>query len=149
MIYRSISGLVGAALRPLARGVARERLALDLPDLPRGAIWVHGASVGELNSARPVVAALAAVRPVVVSANSDTGLAVARGWGLPALRAPLDVPQAVGRFLDALQPSLAVTIENELWPNRAAALTARGIPQALIGARMSARSARSWQAQRP
>lgn len=144
MIYLSISGLVGAALRPLARGVARERLALDLPDLPRGAIWIHGASVGELNSARPVVAALAAVRPVVVSANSDTGLDVARGWGLLALRAPLDVPQAVGRFLDALQPSLAITIENELWPNRAAALTARGIPQALIGARMSARSARSW-----
>ncbi|KGJ19995.1 glycosyltransferase N-terminal domain-containing protein, partial [Paracoccus sanguinis] len=134
MIYRSISGLVGAALRPLARGVARERLALDLPDLPdlpRGAIWVHGASVGELNSARPVVAALAAARPVVVSANSATGLDVARGWGLPALRAwvpsPPNIPPPLGRRhpLGACHHPKIVVIDDALALSGGGALRAR------------------------
>ncbi len=39
---------------------------------------------------------------------------------------------------------MAVTVENEIWPNRAAALRARGIPQVVVGARMSARSAARW-----
>ena len=146
MLYRSLTSLVAAAARPAAAfdSVLRERMALDdLPALP-GAIWVHAASVGELNSARLIVAGLAAARPVLVTANSRTGRAVARGWGLAARLAPLDAPQAVTRFLDALRPALAVTVENEIWPNRSAALRARGIGQAVIGARMSARSARRW-----
>lgn len=146
MLYRSLTRLAGAAVRPAAAfdPALRERMALDdLPALP-GGIWVHAASVGELNSARLIVAGLAAARPVLVTANSRTGRAVARGWGLAARLAPLDSPQAVTRFLDALRPALAVTVENEIWPNRSAALRARGIGQAVIGARMSARSARRW-----
>lgn len=147
MIYRSISGLTGAVLRaaaPLSGDALRERLVLDPPQAGDGAIWVHGASVGELNSARAVIEALARVRPVVITANTATGCAVARNWGMAARLAPLDVPGAVARFLDAVRPVLAVTIENEIWPNRAAALRARGIAQAVIGARMSERSARGW-----
>mgnify|MGYP002649309307 CR=1 FL=1 len=68
-----------------------ERLGIATVARPPGdLVWLHGASVGELNSARPVVAALAAVRPVVVSANSDTGLAVARGWGTGKIEARPD-----------------------------------------------------------
>ena len=147
MIYRSLSTATEAALRlvaPLADAALRERLVLDRPGLPRGAIWVHGASVGELNSARVVIQRLAARHPVLVTANTVTGRSVAQGWGLPARLAPLDGPGTVRRFLDAAAPRLAVTIENEIWPNRAAALRARGVPQAVIGARMSARSARGW-----
>ena len=147
MIYRALTAVAGAALRgaaSLAGETLAERLALDDVPAVRGGIWVHGASVGELNSARAVIAELAARRPVLVTANTVTGREVAGGWGLPARLAPLDVPQAVGRFLDAVQPALAVTIENEIWPNRAAALRARGVKQAVIGARMSARSAQGW-----
>ena len=110
MLYRSLTRLAGAAVRPAAAfdPALRERMALDdLPALP-GGIWVHAASVGELNSARLIVAGLAAARPVLVTANSRTGRAVARGWGLAARLAPLDSPQAVTRFLDALRPALAV-----------------------------------------
>jgi len=147
MIYRLATGLAGPALRaaaPLTGGLLRERLALDAPVLARGGIWIHAASVGELNSARAVIEALAAYHAVVVTTNSVTGRAVARGWGLPAHLAPLDVPGAVRRFLDAVRPVLMVTVENEIWPNRAAEARRRAIPQAVIGARMSERSARGW-----
>lgn len=148
MIYRAASILADAALRltsPLAGTALRQRLVLDdPPPAVKGGIWVHGASVGELNSARAVIEALAAERPVLVTANTETGRAVAQGWGLPARLAPLDVPGALGRFLDAAKPALMVTVENEIWPNRAAQARRHGIAQAVIGARMSARSARHW-----
>lgn len=148
MFYRSATGLAGVAMRalaPLAGHDWRERLVLDAGPAPvSGGIWLHGASVGELNSVRSIVQALAAQTPVLVTANTATGRAVAQGWGLPARLAPLDVPGAVRRFLDAARPALMLTVENEIWPNRAAAARARGIAQAVIGARMSARSARGW-----
>ena len=87
MIYRALTAVAGAALRgaaPLAGGTLAERLALDDMPAVRGGIWVHGASVGELNSARAVIAELAARRPVLVTANTVTGREVAGGWGLPA-----------------------------------------------------------------
>lgn len=147
MAYHAGSVLLGAVLRlaaPLAGSDWRQRLALDLPAAPPGAVWLHGASVGELASARPVVEALAARLPMIVTANSTTGRALAQGWGVPAVLAPLDVPGAVARFLAAHRPVLAISIEAEIWPNRAAALARAGIPQAIIGARLSPRSAARW-----
>ena len=146
-IYRIISRLVGAILRLRASfgsaGVLRERLALaSLP--PPADIWIHGASVGELTSARPIIQALAADFSVLVTANSQTGRDMVAGWGLPVCLAPLDVPGALGRFLDAVQPRLSLTIEAELWPLRSRMLADCGIPQAVIGARMSERSAQRW-----
>lgn len=148
MIYRAATTLADAALRavsPLAGAALRQRMVMDGPPpaIP-GGIWVHGASVGELNSARPVIEALAAERSVLVTANTETGRTVAQGWGLRARLAPLDVPGALGRFLDAARPALMLTVENEIWPNRAAQARRRGIAQAVIGARMSARSAGRW-----
>ena len=51
-----------------------------------------------------MILALAVRHRVLVTANSLTGRAVAAGWGLPARLAPVDVPGAVGRFLDAVRP---------------------------------------------
>ncbi|MFV0384574.1 3-deoxy-D-manno-octulosonic acid transferase [Paracoccus sp. (in: a-proteobacteria)] len=148
MIYSAATGLAEALLRLRAgmggSGDLRDRLVLDAP--PGAAeIWVHGASVGELTSARPVIGALAAQGlRLQVTANSVTGRDLVRGWGLPARLAPLDMPGALARFLDAVRPALALTVEGEFWPLRSRMLAERGIPQAMIGARISARSARRW-----
>ena len=143
--YRLASGVAGAVLPLLMRGEdGSERLARRGPEVTPGGIWIHGASVGELNSARALIADLAEDMPVIVTANSVTGRAAAQGWGLPACLAPLDVPGAVGRFLDRVRPRVQMTIENEIWPNRARLLAARGVAQVVVGARMSERSARRW-----
>ncbi|VDS10457.1 3-deoxy-D-manno-octulosonic acid transferase [Paracoccus haematequi] len=146
MSYRALAHVVEASLRlrALAGGAEalRQRLALDA--VAPADIWVHGASVGELTSARPVIAALAQTHRVLVTANSTTGRDRAAGWGLPARLAPLDVPGALARFLDRVRPRLQVTVESEFWPLRSQALAARAIPQAVIGARLSQRSAARW-----
>lgn len=148
MVLSTAASLAEAALRLRARFGGspdlRQRLVLDgAPD--RADIWVHGASVGELASARQVIEGLSAHMSVLVTANSATGRDQAAGWGFDARLAPLDVPGALERFVSAVQPRLAVTLESEFWPLRSQALARRGIPQAMIGARMSERSARRWQ----
>lgn len=147
MIYDATTRIAEAALRLRARiggsAALRERLVTDqLP--PPATIWVHGASVGELTSARPIIAALAREMPVQITANSETGRDMAAGWGLPARLAPLDLPGALDRYLAAVQPRLLVTVESEFWPLRSRLLAQRGIAHAMIGARMSERSAATW-----
>lgn len=146
MIYRATASVLeqGLRLRAMLGGqpALRERLALDGIDAAE--IWVHGASVGELTSARSVIAALAQGHRVLVTANSPTGRDLAAGWGMPARLAPLDLPGALARFLSQVRPRLLVTVEAEFWPLRSRMLADRGIPQAMIGARMSERSASRW-----
>lgn len=147
MIWRGATALAGVALRlgaPLSGADWRERLALDGPEVVPGSVWLHAASVGELTSARVLAEALAAKADLVVTTNSTTGRALARELGYKAMLAPLDVPQAVGRFLDRVEPAVLVTVENELWPNRSAMADALGAAQVVVGARISARSAGRW-----
>lgn len=147
MIWRGASAVAGAALglvAPLSGADWRERLALSGPQVAPGGIWLHAASVGELTSARVLALALARDFPLVVTVNSLTGRDLARRLGLASALAPLDVPQAVGRFLDRVRPCVMVTVENELWPNRSAIAAARGVAQVVVGARMSERSAAGW-----
>lgn len=147
MAYRTLTRLAGAVLAgvgPLAGPQLRQRLGQGDAPARTGGVWLHGASVGEIASARVLIEALAEGMPVIVTANTTTGRATAAAMGVEAELAPFDTPQAVGRFLDRHRPSVAVTVENELWPNRADALAARGIAQVVVGARLSARSAARW-----
>lgn len=147
MIWRGASALAGAALglaAPLSGADWRERLGLTGPQVAAGGIWLHAASVGELTSAQVLAQALARDFPLVVTTNSLTGRDLARRLGFACALAPLDVPQAVRRFLDRVRPAVMVTVENELWPNRSAIAAARGVAQVVVGARMSERSAAGW-----
>ena len=147
MIYAATTRIAEAALR-LRAGLGgsdtlRERLACGARPRPAD-IWVHGASVGELTSARRVIELLAQDHSVQITANSETGRGLAAGWGLPAMLAPLDLPGSLDRFLNACRPRLAISIEAEFWPLRSRLLAERGVAQALIGARLSERSAGTW-----
>jgi 3-deoxy-D-manno-octulosonic-acid transferase len=61
---------------------------------------------------------------------------------------PLDLSRSVKRFLDHWRPDLALFVESELWPNLILQSRARGIPMALVNARLSAKSFRGWQRSR-
>lgn len=115
------------------------------------AIWIHGASNGELTAARPLIAALARRLPeasLLITTNSRTGRALASGWGLARTSvrlAPIDRRRLVRAFLDHLRPSALVMVENELWPDRMLECARRGIPVLVLGGRMSEKSFRFWR----
>lgn len=132
----------------LPRGALRERLGLAGGPAD---IWVHGASVGELASVRGLVARMVAARPglrVVVTSNTATARALVAGWGVAGVEAwlaPFDALGGSARVLRRWRPGLLVVVENELWPGRLAAARAAGVPVAMVGARMSERSAARWR----
>ncbi|MDO5620553.1 MAG: glycosyltransferase N-terminal domain-containing protein [Paracoccus sp. (in: a-proteobacteria)] len=155
-IYNALTRLAEPALRMAVRlHLTPPEMAQRLgagPQAAPGVIWLHAASVGELASARVLIARLAEARPMLLTTNSTTGQALARdiaaGWPqghITTSLAPLDLPGALSAFLDRTRPALAISVEAEIWPRRSAMLAARDIPQIVVGARMSDRSARRWQ----
>lgn len=114
-------------------------------------VWLHAASVGEVNAAAPVVNALRASHPRLrwlVTTLTPTGSQRVRalwGEGVQHVYLPYDLPGAVARFLDRFRPGLALVMETELWPNLWAGCHERAIPAYLLNARLSARSLRRYR----
>jgi 3-deoxy-D-manno-octulosonic-acid transferase len=119
---------------------------------PPGPIaWFHAASVGETNAVLPVIERLLAERgdlTVLLTTGTLTSAGLAK-HRLPQRAIHqvivLDVPEYVRAFLAHWKPDLAVFAESEIWPNLILEASARGIPIALVNARMSARSSRRWR----
>jgi 3-deoxy-D-manno-octulosonic-acid transferase len=109
-----------------------------------GGIWLHAASVGEVQAARPLVESLLAAhpkRPLVVTCITPTGSQrILELWGDRVQHAylPFDVPGSVERFLDRVQPALGIVLETEIWPNLYLALARRGTPLLMVSARLRA-----------
>ncbi|MBI3711011.1 MAG: 3-deoxy-D-manno-octulosonic acid transferase [Proteobacteria bacterium] len=161
-VYRALAGAAAPALRLwLAHRQRRgkedaarrnERFGIAARARPDGALlWVHTASLGEARSVLPLVARLLDERPglhVLFTTFTVTSAAMLAERLPPrALHqyAPLDVPAWIGRFLDHWRPNAALWVEGELWPNLIGGLQARGVPMALVNARLSQRSFRRWQ----
>jgi 3-deoxy-D-manno-octulosonic-acid transferase len=115
----------------------------------RQVVWIHAVSVGEVLAATRLVAELeTALGPgwiIVVSTTTATGQALAqqRFGGENADRVfyyPLDFAWAVRAYLRALHPRLLVLMESELWPRMLVECGRRGIPVAVVNARVSDRS---------
>ncbi|TAN08887.1 MAG: 3-deoxy-D-manno-octulosonic acid transferase [Rhodanobacteraceae bacterium] len=118
-------------------------------------VWVHAVSVGEVNAALPLIQALMrryAPHPVVVTTVTPTGSERVRelfGDAVFHVYLPYDLPRAVERFLDRIHPILAVVLETEIWPNLFHQCGRRGIPLAVVNARLSERSLRGYRPIRP
>lgn len=144
--------LIAPALlrRRLARGKElpdRYREKLGMPGQPRPEgrlIWLHAVGLGEVMALRGLIAALADLAPDVafLVTSGTRGSAEVFGANLPARCRhqflPLDGPAYLDRFLDHWRPDLAIWAEQDLWPGAVVATARRGIPLALVNARMNA-----------
>jgi len=145
-------------LAMLLRGKYRAGLGERLGSVPpavvhalggRQTVWLHAVSVGELLAAAPLIqqlqAQLAEHRPnlrVIISTTTRTGqqLAKEKFGAENVVYYPLDLPWAIDRYLDELRPQLVVLLETEFWPNFLGRVHGRGIPIAVVNARVSDRS---------
>ena len=137
------------------RPAFRERFALQLPDLERRGMWIHAVSVGEVEIARRLIREIHTDRPrfpILLSATTSTGLDLARriaGDGVTVIPCPIDLPGAVRRVFDAADPRALVVVETELWPEMLHQAGRRRIPAAVVNARLSDSSFRSYRRVRP
>lgn len=117
----------------------------------RGCVWIHAVSVGEVQAAMPIVKALKGRYPdetIVVTSTTPTGaarVAKALGGGVVHRYFPFDLPGSVARFLDRIQPRVAIIMETEIWPNLLAQCRLRGVPVVLANVRLSERSAAGYR----
>ncbi len=143
--------LVLRCLTPVARWWLRRqptyapqlsRFSPPIPADKQGALWVQACSLGEVNAARPLVAAIRATfpeRPFLVTTSTMTGHKRALElYGSDNVTwFPFDTSRAVRGFIGALQPCALVLFETELWPNVLATCQGQKIPVLLANGRLS------------
>jgi 3-deoxy-D-manno-octulosonic-acid transferase len=113
--------------------------------------WMHAVSVGEVIIALKLAAKLKERDPalhLVLSTTTTTGFALASAksaaW-TEVIYSPLDFWPVMRRAFSLIRPARIVLVEAEVWPNLAAIAHARGVPLALVNARLSPRSERRFQ----
>lgn len=166
-IYSFLMGLAALLLVPywLVQGLRqgkylsnlRERLGFSFPSLAKlpvsrhGAIWIHAVSVGEVLSGITLAHRLKATypdRPLIVSTITMTGQALARermSFADAVIYFPLDWSFCVRRALNAVQPSLVLLLETEIWPNFLQECGRREVPVLLVSGRISDRAFARYQ----
>lgn len=111
-------------------------------------IWLHGASVGEINSMRGLIERLHHDYPhasILLTSGTTPSAKVAKNFDVLHQYSPIDVPFAVRRFMKHWQPDLAIRVDSDLWPIQLDALKRAGIPNFLINGAMSEKSFRKYK----
>ncbi|MDP2481440.1 MAG: glycosyltransferase N-terminal domain-containing protein [Candidatus Palauibacterales bacterium] len=155
---RALLPLAGLGSPKRARGVAARRGAVARleawagagRDPSRPAVWLHGASAGELLGAAPAVERL---RERLDLQLVVTWFSPSAEAALPSLSPdvsealPLDTLRETGRALDAVRPSALVFAKADLWPGLVASASVRGVPLGLVNGTVGPRSSRlHWPA---
>lgn len=129
----------------------RDQLSLG-QQAPR--IWIHAASVGEVNAIIHFVKLLRSEYPkawIGVSTMTLSGLEMAQVNLAEAdaiFLAPFDLFFTVRRVMRRIRPHLYITVETEIWPNHLQAAKAVGARILMINGRISSRTANAYKALR-
>lgn len=102
-------------------------------------IWIHAASLGEFEQGRPLIEMIKERRPstkILLTFFSPSGYEVRKDYQLAdaVCYLPFDTPSLAKRFLDIVNPSMAVFIKYEFWGNYLAQLKSRAVPTYLVSA---------------
>ncbi len=102
-------------------------------------VWFHAASLGEFEQGRPVIEQLKKQQPdtkIILTFFSPSGYEIRKNYALADIVSylPLDTASSAKRFVEMLNPSKAIFIKYEFWPNYLQALKAAEIPVYSISA---------------
>ena len=111
-------------------------------NLPKRAIWMHCASLGEFEQGRTLLERIKNEKPeekILVTFYSPSGYENAQIEGIAdAVRyLPLDYPIRIKRWVTALQPQCLLLVKYDLWPNLLKATKRENIPTHIISGRFS------------
>ena len=147
---------LGALFNPKIRRGLRgrqgllDRLEGEVKQLKgRRRFWFHSSSMGEFEQAKPIIAELRRRYDdidIIVSFFSPSGYEHSSNYKLADLITyiPLDTVKNARRFLDLIQPSIAIMVRYDIWPNHVWELHRRGVPIVIANATLSRRSSRHY-----
>lgn len=102
-------------------------------------VWIHAASLGEFEQARPLISMIRRQQPqkrILLSFFSSSGYTVRHNYPDVDLVVylPFDTPRNARRFVEAVNPKVAIFVKYEFWGNMLSRLARRGTPTYLISA---------------
>ena len=126
-------------------GIISERLS------SKPGIWVHGASVGEVITAKSIIKRIDEEFPeweTFISATTNTGFSVAERNFLNknVFYFPLDLSWITKKVILKKKPSFILLIELEIWPNFLISAFKKNIPVIIVNGRISNRSVKAYRA---
>ena len=113
-------------------------------------IWFHGSSVGEILSIIPLVEKFEKnkdIKNILITSNTFSSSKVLKKFRLKKTIhqfLPIDSRILVKKFLSNWEPSVAIFIESEIWPNFIKEINRKEIPLILINARMTKKTFLKW-----
>lgn len=134
--------------------LASDKISGNRCDIMNNAtIWCHAVSLGETNTIAPMLKVmLEQGTKIWITNTTQTGFARTEVLFKEALESrqmvhtfvPVDDKAVVKKFIDHVNPDLAMFVETELWANILAELCRSGIPSVLVNARLSQKSFESY-----
>lgn len=100
-------------------------------------IWIHAASLGEFEQARPIIEELKKTHTqykIVVTFFSPSGYEIRKNYELADVVCylPFDTKGRVQKFLKLIDPEMAIIVKYEFWPNLLAVLKKQEITTILV-----------------
>ena len=126
-------------------GIISERLS------SKPGIWVHGASVGEVITAKSIIERIDEEFPeweTFISATTNTGFSVAeRNFSNKnVFYFPLDLSWITEKVILKKSPNFILLIELEVWPNFLISAFKNNIPVIVVNGRISNKSVKAYRA---
>jgi 3-deoxy-D-manno-octulosonic-acid transferase len=132
-----------------AERIAERRGESALARPPGPLVWAHGASVGEMLAAIPLIEHIRGRGfNVLVTSGTVTSARLAEHRlpeGAIHQFVPIDAPKFIDRFLSHWRPNLGLFVESDLWPNLILGSAKRNVPLILVNGRLSEQSFTRWR----
>jgi len=112
-------------------------------------IWLHAASLGEVEAAHVLIEYLRKNYPykVLVTTGTEPGydrVRALQGDQVEHVYLPYDMPRAVERFIKHFQPKIAIIMETEIWPVLFAKCKQHDVPLFIVNARLTEKSSKGY-----
>lgn len=124
-----------------------QRLGFALPSFNQSPLWIHAASVGEVNAVLPFIKLVSEQCegvPLLVTTNTPTGKKILQKH-FPAIQhsyLSVDCILLSNVFIRRVKPRCALIFETEIWPNLFTVLKRKKIPLIIFNGRVSKKTLR-------
>lgn len=133
----------------------KEKISISESYFPKNkkVYWIHAASIGETNSALPLIKELIKKDEKIFILLTSTTLSSSQLIEKKKLSQsnfqhrffPLDIQILVEKFLDHWKPELVIFIDSEVWPNYLMEISKRKIPLILLNGRITMKTFKRWK----
>lgn len=145
-------GLFNSKVRQGIKGRNRvyEQLILDAASLDKSKklVWFHSSSLGEFEQAKPIIEKLKQEKNVniLITFFSPSGYENSKKYPHADLISyiPFDTKSNAQRFIKIINPTVAVLMRYDIWPNTVKALKDNNIPTFLVDATLRVSSPRKY-----